>query len=145
VIYLIIAVPADTPVTTPEASTEAMAGLTLLHVPPGTALLNAVVAPRQTPAIPVIGNNGFTVIVAMAVHPSDVVYVIIEVPADTPSALAVTRLIATTPVVPLLHVPPRTVLCSTVVAPWHIENVPVMGAIGFTETLAEDTQPAGVV
>jgi hypothetical protein len=46
VLYLIVDVPADRPVTTPdEASTVATKVFRLLHVPPLTALLNVIVLP----------------------------------------------------------------------------------------------------
>ena len=72
--YDIIAVPADTPVTTPPI-TIAVLLLLLLHVPPATALLSVVVVAVHTDGVPVIvpaSANGLTVnsIVSMAVpHP----------------------------------------------------------------------------
>ena len=51
--YDIVAVPVDTPVTRPVASTAALAGVDEVHTPPLTALLNKVVAPTHTVAVPV--------------------------------------------------------------------------------------------
>jgi hypothetical protein len=49
-----IAVPADTPVTTPVALTVAFAGVELVHVPPVVALVNVVVPPGATVVAPVV-------------------------------------------------------------------------------------------
>ncbi len=49
-----VVVPADTPVTTPDAPTVARAGIEELHTPPPTPLLNVVVAAGQTVAVPVM-------------------------------------------------------------------------------------------
>ena len=47
--------PEATPVTTPEVEpTVAMATLLLLHAPPGTTLLNVVVAPAHVDDAPVM-------------------------------------------------------------------------------------------
>jgi hypothetical protein len=63
------AVPADTPVTTPAASTVATLVLLLLHTPPVLAVANVVVAPAQILLVPVIGATtvGNTVIVKVPV------------------------------------------------------------------------------
>lgn len=53
-VYLILAVPAVTPVTIPDAFTEATAVLSLLHTPPVVAEANAVVIPAQILVVPVI-------------------------------------------------------------------------------------------
>ena len=57
--------------TTPEAAPiVAVAVVTLLHVPPGTASSNDKVLPAQTGALPVIAAGGiFTVTVAVACVP----------------------------------------------------------------------------
>jgi hypothetical protein len=52
--YDIVALPATTPVTTPEADTEAMLVLELLHTPPVVAFERDVAAPAHTEAVPVI-------------------------------------------------------------------------------------------
>jgi hypothetical protein len=72
VVYVIIVVPADTPVTTPDVtSTVAIAALPLLHVPPVVVLLSVDVAPAQIFVIPVIGAaNGLTVTTAVERHPN---------------------------------------------------------------------------
>ena len=55
VAYVMIEVPAPTPVTTPVPDTTvAFAGLLLLHVPPLVALLSVVVVPIQADSVPLI-------------------------------------------------------------------------------------------
>ncbi len=49
---MISVVPAATPVTTPELFTVAAAVLLLLQVPPVIVLVNVVVAPSHTVAVP---------------------------------------------------------------------------------------------
>ena len=51
---MIVAVPADTPVTSPLAFTVAMPVALLLHVPPAVASVNCVVLPIHTVCVPVI-------------------------------------------------------------------------------------------
>ena len=53
-VYVIVAVPADTPLTTPLASTVATAVLDDVQTPPAVALVSAVVEPAQIVVIPVI-------------------------------------------------------------------------------------------
>src|SRR5438552_1337229 len=52
IVYVIVAVPATQPVTTPFASTDATPSLLLLHVPPAGVLLNCVVEPSHTEVLP---------------------------------------------------------------------------------------------
>ena len=47
--------PNAVPVTTPNASTDAIAGLLLLHTPPGEISENVAVVPMQILLKPVIG------------------------------------------------------------------------------------------
>lgn len=54
-VYLMVAVPAESPVTTPDALTLAMAGVVVLHTPPGVASDNVVVPLTQATIVPVIG------------------------------------------------------------------------------------------
>jgi hypothetical protein len=48
---------------------DATAGLLLTHVPPGTEVDKVVLSPAQMVVVPVIGANGFTVIVFTAWQP----------------------------------------------------------------------------
>ena len=73
VVYLIIVVPADNPLTSPVGSTVATEGIVLLHVPAGVASLNVIVFPAQVEEIPVIASRGLTVTIVVAIHPEVVV------------------------------------------------------------------------
>jgi hypothetical protein len=62
-----VAVPADTPLTTPVALlTDAIVGTLLLHVPPPVVLVRVVVAPTHAVVVPLMVpavGSGFTTIV----------------------------------------------------------------------------------
>ena len=59
-----MAAPAETPVTIPVLPTDAIAGLLLLHVPPGAASLSVIVDEVQTNEGPVMAvGKAFTVTV----------------------------------------------------------------------------------
>ena len=69
-VYLIVSIPAATPVTTPvEASTVANNVLVLLHTPPIVESDNVEVAPMQADIVPVIagGAAGSELIVTVVV------------------------------------------------------------------------------
>ena len=72
---MIVAVPADTPLTTPVlALTVAMLVLEELYVPPDVADVNVVVAPAHTVAVPVSASTvgsafTVTVLVTLVEHP----------------------------------------------------------------------------
>jgi len=70
-VYVIDAVPWDTPVTTPvDSPTVATAALLVDHVPPAVPSPSDVVEPTQTTGIPVIDSGiEFTVTVLVDVHP----------------------------------------------------------------------------
>ena len=61
-----------TPVTTPVvASTVALSGLPLAHVPPGTELDNVIVEPTHIMLLPVIGpGTALIVTVLVALQPA---------------------------------------------------------------------------
>ena len=87
---MIVAVPVDTPFTTPLAEPMvAMVRLPLVHVPP-SGLANVVVLPTHAVIVPVIAGVGFTVIVLVAVLvnplPSVMVTVYTDVAATDPDA-----------------------------------------------------------
>ena len=81
-----VVVPAAMPVTMPDASIVPAAGVPLLQVPPGTVLLNVMVAPAHTADGPVIvpavsGAATFTVLLLTAVpQPLVTVYRIVSRP-----------------------------------------------------------------
>ena len=67
------AVPAATPVTTPEAFIVAVVAPPLLQVPPVVASLNVVVPGAHTVIVPVMADGTeFTVITEVVLQPSDV-------------------------------------------------------------------------
>lgn len=67
-VYVIVAVPSDKPVATPTASIDITAVLLLLQVPPATAFVSVVVAPKHTLGLPAIaGTIGTTNTVSIAV------------------------------------------------------------------------------
>jgi len=70
-VYVIVALPADIPVTVPEIGPiVATPALLLAHVPPDDVLLNVVVAPTQTDAVPVIAaGKALTVAVVLEEQP----------------------------------------------------------------------------
>ena len=69
-VYIIAAVPAPTPVTSPEDVTVATPLAPLLQVPPGVALVNAVVPPTHITAVPVTGKGfGLMVTTTVAIQP----------------------------------------------------------------------------
>src|ERR1043165_6530422 len=80
-----LAIPADIPDTTPDASISAIAIASLLQVPPGSVLVNVVVKPWQTTGTPPIDTGvWFTVTAAVVIQPVGSVYVTFVVPAELP-------------------------------------------------------------
>jgi hypothetical protein len=56
-VYVIVAVPSETPTRTPvDEPIAATAVLLLVHTPPGVASLSVVVVPAQIVVVPVIGD-----------------------------------------------------------------------------------------
>jgi len=129
---VITEVPAETPVSTPEPEpTVATAVVLLLHVPPGTALMSVILPPTHTlmpgvPTVPMIGpGNGFTVTVVVTKQPDDSMYVMTEVPLETPVTMPVDEPTVAIDVLPLLHVPPP-VPVKIIVEPTHTLPGPVI-------------------
>ncbi len=105
---MIIAVPADRPVTNPSVViTGATAVLLLLQSPPGIASRNVVVVPTHRRVVPVMGSgNGFTVTNTVVIQPVGNVYVMVAKPSVKPETMPLVEPIGATPVLLLLHVPP---------------------------------------
>lgn len=62
-VYVMSALPADKPLTSPVAFTPAVPGAPLLHTPPGVALSSCVVPLTHTWVLPLIdAGSGFTTI-----------------------------------------------------------------------------------
>jgi len=72
VVYVMLLLPPDTPVSVPDASIVATDRLLLLHDPPTTASLNDDDAPAQIIVVPVIGAIGLMVTVVVALQPPGV-------------------------------------------------------------------------
>jgi hypothetical protein len=143
-VYVIEAVPAETPVNTPAlALIVATDVLPLLHIPPVTGLDKDAVSPWQTAIVPVISpGNELTVIVAETEQPVPTLYVIETVPAETPVTTPDSSMVATERL-PLVQEPPETSLLSDVVAPIHTAELPVIDpGIGLTITVVVREQPA---
>ena len=109
-VYLIVAVPADTPVTSPLLFTVAILVALLLHTPPGVASANWVVPCEHTDWLPVIaattGALPTVTVLVTWVDPQPVtVYMIVAVPADTPVTSPLLFTVAIL-VALLLHTPP---------------------------------------
>jgi hypothetical protein len=142
-------VPALTPITRPELLfTVATEVALVLQVPPGVPVAsdNCVVLPLQTVVVPVIvpaTTAGFTVILAVAVevpHAFVTVYVIVEVPEETPVTIPFVELTVATAGLLLLQVPPLPVLVNGVVKPEQTLAaplaIPAFGA-GVTMMIAD--------
>jgi hypothetical protein len=110
-----VAVPADTPVTTAVAEpTDAIVASLLLHEPdPG--LMSDTVRPSHTPAVPVIADKVLTVMLRVLRQPNDVVNDMLTVPPATPVTIPVAE--PTEPIsgLLLLHLPPPAVVLVSVI------------------------------
>jgi hypothetical protein len=130
-VYDIVAVPAATPVATPDALMVATHAGEALQVPPITEEANGVDAPAHTALLPVIvpaDEPVLTVMIWVAVAAPQLpvtVYDIVAVPAETPDATP-DELIVATDGEAELHTPPPTVLLNTVYEPTHIVEPPVI-------------------
>jgi len=65
---VIVAEPADTPVTTPEPLTEATEGLLVFHVPPGVVLVRVMEEPTHVADGPPMGGRVVAVTVKLIVR-----------------------------------------------------------------------------
>ena len=137
-------VPALRPVTTPPPFTVPVAGVLLLHVPPGGVDDNVVVEFSHTVVPPVITPGRlFTVTVSVSKQPFAVTYEMVVVPAAIPVTTPVASMVPAA-VLLLVHVPPAVVFASAVVWPIQTVGVPVMiagDAITVTTTDAEQPVP----
>ena len=98
-VYIISAVPASTPATTPDGLTVAIVACRLLHTPPEAVSVNVIPFPivtKLTPEIDPASGSAFTVILCLAV--------------SEPHAVAATYAMATVPgVIPVTRPPTLTV------------------------------------
>ena len=71
IVYVIVAVPAAIPVTTPDVLTVATEASLVVHVPPPTVSANVVVPPTHAVVVPVMVpalGEAFTVMLAVALR-----------------------------------------------------------------------------
>jgi hypothetical protein len=143
---MILAGPSETPVTTPTASTVALAVLLLLHTPPDIALASAVVEPIQTDEAPVLAGTEPTVMLVVAMQPVPVVNVIVAIPPLTPETTPLAIPTVATDVLLLLQATPfGALLARAIVEPTHTVVAPVIaGTAGLTVTWAVRAQPVEV-
>ena len=129
-----IAVPAETPVTTPEALTVATEVFEEDHTPDAVASERVVVSATHTDVVPVIAattGTALTVIevVTVVTQPAALVtvYDIVDVPGDTPVTKPPALIVATA-VLEELHTPDAVASDSVVVLPTQTEPAPVIAA-----------------
>lgn len=147
VVYVITAVPAETPVTTPAPDTVATAVDPELQVPPKTASVNAVVPPMQMVPVPVTKGTALTVTTLVATQPATPlsVYVTMEVPAVLANTTPVAEPILITVLLLAVHTP--TPSDKEMDVPGHkTPAFPVMGGTGaITLTVVVIMQPVPVL
>jgi hypothetical protein len=132
--YMMVAVPTDIPLTTPEEEPiVAMPVLPLLHEPPLPAVTPRVlVPPIQTCAVPVIVPGVvFTVTGFVARQPVAGVNVMVAVPAAIPDTAPIV-LTEAIPGVPELHVPLTAPTLNKPVLPTHKADMPLIVGAVFT-------------
>ena len=124
IVYDTEVVPAATPVTTP-AAIVAIAGVTLLQVPPPTLSVNVDVVPGHTVTLAGDKAAGVTRTVTdfIAEQPSAEVYKMLTVPAATPVTVPEVPTVAV-PGAALLQVPPGVKSPNEAVPPTHIVTAP---------------------
>ena len=138
IVYMILAVPAETAVTTPDALTLATAVLELLQtaVPPvgiADALKSCVTCPTHKAESAAVDetNTGTAFIVNLLFAtlgqplPLDTIYCITALPAETPVTKPLLSTVAIA-VLSLDQVPPDTVLVNVEVLPAHKVATPVV-------------------
>lgn len=145
-LYVIVAVPPETPVTVPP-ETVATAILLLLHVPPLVLELNTVVAATHTVCVPVkAAGKPFTVTTTEREQPLGPVVVMFTVPADMPPTTPLLAPTVPTAVLLLLQVALAVVVLRVVVLLTHTVRAPVMASgSARTVTTRVAIQPDGNV
>ena len=132
--------PATTPVL---AFTVPTPVLLLLHVPPDVLLLNAVVLPTHTLAVPPIAPGiAYTVATAVAKQPVDNVYVIVVVPGSIEVTMPLEGLTIAIDILLLVHVPPEVELDNVVLPGLHRIKLPVIApGVGLIVTAIAASVP----
>jgi hypothetical protein len=138
-VYVIVGVPAVTPVAIPDPTPIVACDVLLLdHVPPLVPSVNAVVEPTHTFVTPAINaGNGLTVTCAEITQPLADVYVMFDVPVVRPVTVPLPAPIVATDVVALFHEPPVSASVSPVVPPpAQTVSVPPIGeGVGYIVTV----------
>jgi hypothetical protein len=97
-----------------------IAGVLLLQVPPGVALVRELHVPAHTLSEPLIAaGNGLTVTIAVLIQPVLIVYDITAVPPATPVTTPLDEPTVAIPILPLVHVPPDGELDNVAEDPWQ--------------------------
>jgi hypothetical protein len=136
-----LAGPSAIPVTTPLASTVALAVLLLLHTPPEVTLARVVTAPIQTDDAPVIAGTEPTVILVVVKQPVPEVKVMVATPALTQFRTPEPEIDATDALL-LLQDTPDALLVSVALDPTHTnDGPPIPGGVGLTVNRIVRAQP----
>jgi hypothetical protein len=122
--------------------TEAIDMSLLLHVPPVVTSLRTITEPWQANAVPVIAAGlGLTVTTDIVIQLLGALYVIVEVPAETPVTTPVEDVILVAVPV-LLHVPPAVASVSVIVLPTQTApGTKMESGTGLTVTIFFAEQP----
>jgi hypothetical protein len=145
-VYVIVDVPAATPVTTPVLETVATPVLEDTHGLEAAAVadpVKVVVKPTQADNVPVIVGSALTVTIAVFIQPLEFVYVIVEVPADTPVTTPVLETVATAVLEDTQGLEAAAVAdpVNVVVSPTQTDNVPVIVGNALIVTVAVAIHP----
>ena len=128
-VYVILATPVVTPVTTPvEPTTLAIYVCALYHLPPVLASCKVVVVPGHACVVPVIaGGSAITLTESETKQPAGMVYVMAVLPAAMPVITPDVDMTVPMAGVLLVQVPPAGKLAYVVVLPIHTLSVPTIG------------------
>jgi hypothetical protein len=141
-VYVIVAEPPLTPVTTPPELTVATAVFEDDHVPPAGEPVKVMVLPVQTLVAPVMVGPALMVTDVVAEQPPAVYVIVAEpplTPVTTPPALTVAIAVFEDD-----HVPPATLPVKVVVAPAQSVVVPEIVGVGLTVMVVVLEQPPTV-
>lgn len=122
------ATPGDIGVTMPVTGLIVeIAGVLLVHVPPGVASVSDTVVDTQAVTGPVIGAGRELTVKSVVTNPDPVVYVIMATPAPTPFTIPEEDPTVAIPGAELLQVPPDVVSLRVVELPLHKFVAPMIG------------------
>lgn len=118
----------------------AIAGVLLVHVPPGVVCVSVEVSPSHAESVPPIGAGaGVTVTTLLEVQPAVSEYVMVAVPGagveDTPVTTPVDEPTVAMEVGLLVQLPPGVLLLNVIVEPSHTVDGPTIGAADATTVI----------